>query len=117
MIPEEKDKKILLDVDHRENQRKLLEYISNAKSRDLSVQMQAVKIFMLHFSPIHYPQADRLFIKNFPSELFEEFNVMCESHGRVDRFEEKKILFFDFQSKFAFYINQTTSYLSTKLVC
>ncbi|KII71334.1 hypothetical protein RF11_05244 [Thelohanellus kitauei] len=95
MSSEEKDFRRLMNVDNRENQRKLHEYISDTKSRDLSVQMQAVKIFMPHFSPQHNPQADRLFVKYFPDELLDQFHAMLYCKGHVDIFGEKKILFVD----------------------
>ncbi|KII71337.1 hypothetical protein RF11_05247 [Thelohanellus kitauei] len=87
------DVSCLMNVDHRWNQEYLYDYISGAKSKDLSVQMEAVSIFISNFSYQHYPQADRLFVKHFPNELFDEFHAMCELQGQVDRVEEKKILF------------------------
>ncbi|KII61829.1 hypothetical protein RF11_10098 [Thelohanellus kitauei] len=82
--------------DHiHENQRICDDYFWETVSPVLATQMSAVRSFISHFYNHRDSQVDQLFIERFPERLFEEFKRMSESGMKIDRFREKKILFFD----------------------
>ncbi|KII67017.1 hypothetical protein RF11_07556 [Thelohanellus kitauei] len=57
--------------------------------------MKAVRKFISHFTPLSDTESDRLFIKNFPMELYGELYWMSEGGRNIDRYQEKKILILD----------------------
>ncbi|KII73833.1 hypothetical protein RF11_08204 [Thelohanellus kitauei] len=95
MNPETNDSEALSNDVRGENRQAIYSYINKAKSGDMSLQMEAVTEFISRFSSQDYPDADRIFIKNFPMQLYEEFQGMCESDRYDDRFQMKLILIVD----------------------
>ncbi|KII72551.1 hypothetical protein RF11_03257 [Thelohanellus kitauei] len=70
-------------------------YMKASQSFDLCRQMSAVKNLISNFSDQFDTKADRLFIRNFPRELFEEFRQMSKGRMNVYRYQETQMLFFD----------------------
>ncbi|KII68948.1 hypothetical protein RF11_13561 [Thelohanellus kitauei] len=51
--------------------------------------MEAVRIFVSHFFEIESKEADTVFVKNFPTKLFDEFWLMSHRRTNVDGYHEK----------------------------
>ncbi|KII69857.1 hypothetical protein RF11_02786 [Thelohanellus kitauei] len=75
-----------LDFDH---------YISVSTFGDLSSQMGAVRMMISRFSKHYNEKAYPIFIDRFPRKLYDEFESMIADPKNVERYFEKKKLFFD----------------------
>ncbi|KII73927.1 hypothetical protein RF11_15629 [Thelohanellus kitauei] len=70
--------------DLEKNQKVLDYFISNSQSQDLTDQILAVKKITAHFMHKYDPEVDRLFIENFPQQLYDEFTRMMDGTTNTD---------------------------------
>ncbi|KII64808.1 hypothetical protein RF11_09770 [Thelohanellus kitauei] len=70
------------------------EYINKSQSSDISTQMEAVKNIISNFSNNYDREIDNIFIKNFPSGLYDEFVRLSEAAANDELCREKQLLFF-----------------------
>ncbi|KII69867.1 hypothetical protein RF11_02797 [Thelohanellus kitauei] len=83
-------------IDHHESSENLVwDYISSMQAGDLSAQMEAVGNFIFTFRNKFPDRLSQIFIQYFPKKLFEEFKLISEGVTYVERYHEKKVLFFD----------------------
>ncbi|KII66666.1 hypothetical protein RF11_12694 [Thelohanellus kitauei] len=83
------------DEDFYVNPAIIHDYTQSILCHNSTSQMLSVRIFITHFSNMYDSKARHLFINHFPKKLFEEFYLISEERTKVNKYPEKKILFFD----------------------
>ncbi|KII63525.1 hypothetical protein RF11_08055 [Thelohanellus kitauei] len=82
-------------IDTKSNQIALEEYSNNSAVKDLPTQMLAVMNFISHFWHQNDKKADKLFVENFPKDLYNQFLKIKQDKTIIDEYHEMKISLFD----------------------
>ncbi|KII73491.1 hypothetical protein RF11_13757 [Thelohanellus kitauei] len=70
-------------------------YILKSQMNNIYYQMEAIRCAIYYFLPQCHIRADLIFIQHFSHDVYKELQRMSEGDTNVERYQDKKMLFFD----------------------
>ncbi|KII63380.1 hypothetical protein RF11_12096 [Thelohanellus kitauei] len=81
--------------DKKVNESLLKQYCRVENCTEFSIQKEAIRKVISHFTPQSNYDDDYKFIGRFPKHLYKQFKLMSEGNTTVDDYKEKKELFME----------------------